>query len=56
MESKKTTCCGYTSEGDPSHISQQNLNQPIEIEIQNHIRGFNQATFFEYLNKSKGKY
>ena len=53
---KKTTCWGYKLEGDPSQMSQQNLNQPIEIEIQNQIRGFHQATISESLSQSKGTY
>ena len=55
MEST-TTCLGYKLEGDPLQILQQNLNQPIELEIQNHIRGFHQATISESLSQSKGKY
>ena len=53
---QKTTCWGYKLEGDPSQIAQQILNQPIEIEIQNHIRGFHQATISESLRQRKGKY
>ena len=53
---QNTTCCGYKLEGDPSQMPQQHLNQPIEIEIQNHIRGFHQATISESLSQRKGKY
>ena len=51
-----TTCCGYKLEGDPSQISQQHLNQSVEIKIQNQIRGFHQATISDCLSQSKGKH
>ena len=46
----------YMLEEDPSQMSQQNLNQPIEKDIQHHIRGCHQATISESLSQSKRKY
>ena len=44
----------YTVQGDPSHRSQQTLNQPIETDTPNHIGGFHRARKSEALSQSQG--
>ena len=46
----------YKLQGDPSQITQQHLNQPIEKDMQHHIGGFHQATISEYISQRNGKY
>ena len=53
-------CWTYKLQGDPSQMSQQHLNQPIEKDIQNqsqrHIGAFHQATIFETISQTQGTY
>ena len=49
----------YKLQGDPSQISQQHLNQPIETYIQNqsqsHIGAFHHGTISETISQTQGK-
>ena len=44
----------YKLQVDPSQISQQTLNQTIEIDKPNHIRGFHRAKTFVAISQSQG--
>ena len=44
----------YKKQGDPSQISQQTPNQPIETDKPNHVGGFNRARNSEAIGHSQG--
>ena len=44
----------YKLQGDPSQISHQTLNQPIETDKPIHIGGFHRARTSEAISKSQG--